>query len=446
MRLNPVYSAVLREPWAIDPLAAEAYLPLVLQMMENSTTAKEDSESEKKEEKPLVRAVAVIGALSSSDRVFTSSFSSYDEAPTGSIAIHTVDGPMMTEDYCGAPGTATIGVLIQEADDHENIAAHLVHWKTPGGTVSGTERFSGIITDTKKPLVSYAEQMCSAGYWSGSGANLIVAAGKTAMVGSIGTMCTITDFSGWYEKIGIKSHTIRATDSKDKNEPYLQALQGKYELMQKQQLDPLNAAFTSSVKDNRGEKLDLKEENVLTGKVYIGQTIVDCGLADELGSFEYAVQRAAELARAETGNPKSTNNPNSNNSMGIFSKKPVAAATAFASVAALAGKKGEELTAEMLDAANDELEAAGIEGAALITVEQHDAFQASVENEAKLTQQLEQANDKIAKLEKKPSEASTTPSKANGETPEPAAGDENAKIMADLPHNKAIANNPLFNK
>ncbi|QHL87423.1 hypothetical protein GU926_08230 [Nibribacter ruber] len=455
MQFNKVLSAVLRDAWAIEPHAAESYLAMVFQMMERK--GPETASAEKEEKPPRVVAMAIVEGLSSSERSFMSSFSSYDDAPAGSIAIHRVEGPMMTEDFCGAPGTATMGRWIQEADAHENIIAHVGIFNSPGGTVAGTERFAGLIAGTQKPFVSFAELMCSAAYWSGSNANLIIASGKTAMVGSIGTMTTITDYSAYYEKFGIKTHTIRATDSKDKNEPYLQALKGKYELLQKTQLDPLNAAFTSSVQENREGKLDLKAEDVLTGKVYVGQAIIDHGLADEMGTFEYAVQRAAELARAETGT-ENANQPNSNTTMGIFSKKPVAEATvAFAAVTALAGKKGEELTAEMVDAANDELEAAGIEGAALITVEQHEAFTASVANETQLTADLATANTALetanteiaslkaenAKLGKKPAASSTSVSKDGTELTE--GTDENAKAMAELEHNKALADNPLFN-
>lgn len=458
MRFNKVFSSVLREAWAIEPHAGESYLPMVLQMIAPGASQAPEEKPEKKERGISVCVIGAAGMPSSAEKILMSSFSSYDEAPAGSIAIHRVEGAMMTEDYCGTPGTASLAKWIQEADASENIVGHVIHWNSPGGTVAGTERFGGIIGSTSKPVVSFAEMMCSAAYWAGSEANLIIAAGKTAMVGSIGTMNTITDYSGWYEKLGIKSHTIRATDSKDKNEPYLQALQGKYELMQKQQLDPLNAAFTSSVKENREGKLDLKAENVLTGKVYIGQAIVDTGLADELGTFEHAVQRAAELSRQETGDSETANQSNSNTQMGIFSKKPtMAAVAAFACVAALAGKKGDDLTAEALDAANDELEAAGIEGAALITVEQHAAFEASVANEATLTADLATANASLAtangeiaslqaenaKLAKKPAASSTTVAKSGTELNE--GTDENAATMASLEHNKALEDNPLFN-
>ncbi|RNI22042.1 S49 family peptidase [Rufibacter latericius] len=411
---------------------------------------------EKQEEKPRGITVCVVGigagaaASAVAERIMMSTFTSYDQAPAGSVAIHRVEGPMMTEDYCGSPGTATLGSWMREADDSENIVAHVIDWNTPGGTVAGTERFGGIIGSLSKPVVSFAQMMCSAGYWAGSEADLIIAAGKTAMVGSIGTMNTITDYSAYYEKFGIKSHTIRATDSKDKNETYLQALKGNYKPMQEQQLDPLNAAFTSSVKAKREGKLDLKAENVLTGKVYIGEAIVEVGLADELGTFEHAVQRAAELSRQETGESETANQSNSNTQMGIFSKKTVPAALAFAAVSALVGKKGDDLTAEMVEAANDELEAAGIEGAALITVEQHAAFTASVQNEAKLTGELTAAQDQIAtlkakneKLGKKPAASSTSVTKEGTELTE--GTDENAAAMAALEHNKALDNNPLFN-
>ncbi len=374
-------------------------------------------------------------------------YSSYDDAPSGSVAVVTVDGPMMINDYCGTPGTRTLGQRIKAADAHENISAIVIRMNTPGGTVSGTEAFHNIIKNTSKPLVVHADMMCSAGVWAGCGSNLIIAAGKTASVGSIGTMASITDFSGYYEKHGIKSHTIRASKSVDKNEAHAQAMQGKYDQLRKEQLDPLNEAFLGSVQEFRGDKLDLKKEDVLTGKVYFGQNTIDFGLADEMGDFDYAVQRALQLAASQN---------NTDNS--ITQNQTMFGKNKFKAVAALAGKTGEELTAEMVTAANEELEAAGIEGVALITESEYDALQASVKAEKDLTAQVKTLTDTNATLtterdnfkaeaEKYGNQPGATPTsvKKDGvDNPESGADESQAAIDA-LPHNQALDQNPLFN-
>ncbi len=427
----------------IDPAAAESYMPIVVSLLSRETTELTAEEPKEKAETLPFAMGAVAGASA------FSSFSSYDEAPEGSVAVITVDGPMMTGDYCGTPGTRTLGNRIKAADAHENISAIVLRMNTPGGTVSGTEAFHNIIKNTSKPLVAHADMMCSAGVWAACGANLIVASGKTASIGSIGTMATLPDFSEYYSKHGIKEHIIRATRSKDKNEAHYQALKGNYKPLQTEQLDPLNEAFLESVQEFRGDKLDLKKEDVLTGKVYFGQKNIDYGLADEMGDFDYAVRRALELASAQEENEETDNSYTQNQ---MFGKNK------YKAVAALAGKKADEITSEMLTAANDELEAAGITGVALITEAQYDAYEASAAAAQTLTAQLTTLTDANATLTQERDAARAeaeafgnqagekpTSVKKEGADHKDAEPDANQKAIDELPHNKALAGNPLFN-
>ncbi|QNF34351.1 S49 family peptidase [Adhaeribacter swui] len=450
MQVNRILSAVLSQAWLIDPIAAEGLLPIVVNMLKQGAPAQLGEEPEESEStKPY--ALAFVNGVSVDAKASTMmSYSSYDDAPAGSIAVTTVSGTMMRNDYCGSPGTNTLGQRIKEADAHPNIGAHLVRFNTPGGTVDGTEAFASIIGQTQKPLVAFAESMCSAGYWAGSGANLIVAAGKTAGVGSIGTMISLASFDKYYKEIGIEVHNIRATKSRDKNQGYYEAMEGKYEKLRTESLDPINEAFLSSVQENREGKLNLKKEDVLTGKVYYGQSIVDVGLADEIGNFDYAVRRAQELAQDHSSSNQTSIH---NQEMSIFSKNK------FPKLSALAGKKSEEITAEDIQAVNEELTAAGIENAGVISAAQLTAFEAAekdvtrltAENKTlttantKLTTDLEAANKEVTRLGALDGATPTGTPKAGNEMGEESADDENQKLIDALPHNQALAGNPLFN-
>ncbi|QNE39490.1 hypothetical protein F1C16_07960 [Hymenobacter sp. NBH84] len=103
--------------------------------------------------------------------------------------------------------------------------------------------------------MSYAEQMCSAGYWAGSSANGgIVVGGRTAMIGSIGTKTEFLDFRGFYEKLGIKQVGANATASTNKNAAFDQLIAGNAEPIQQELLDPLNEVLLSTVRANRAGK------------------------------------------------------------------------------------------------------------------------------------------------------------------------------------------------
>lgn len=296
-------------------------------------------------------------------------YGSLDEVPTGSVAVTVVRGVMMPEDeydwdYGYTPGVRTLGARIQQADAHPNIVAHVGWFITPGGSVMGVEAFADVIAGTTKPFVSYVDMMCSAGMWSGSPADKIVIA-KTGIAGSIGTKWDGLDMSGYLAKLGLVQVTVTATDSTEKTRAFDEALKGKPGLLRTQLLDPLNDVFVSAIQTNRPDATP----DTLTGKVFVGQNAVDEGLADAVGSLQDAIQLAFDLADAAgtvTGSTtaSTTFSPSTNPQPPamLFGKNKT---TALAAVLALSGKTG--LTAETTQAANEELVAAGITDAAIIT-------------------------------------------------------------------------------
>ena len=360
MRVNALLFAVLNGYFLLEANAIQNYLPLAEQMREGKFRAADWMEAGVEITPPaksffaLTPHAAELGILA---------YESLADVPAGSVAVHTIEGVMMEADTCWSLGTASIGQLIQQADAHENIVAHVGRFNTPGGSTMGLETFAGIIAGTQKPFVSYAQQMCSAGYWSGSGADAIVVAGRTAMIGSIGTMVSFRDYSKAMARAGIEDHVINATESTNKNSAFAEAVKGNYKPIRAQLLDPLNNVFLSTVRENRAGKLDAKQEKeLLSGMVYIGEANVSNGLADQMGSFEDAVSLALELAQnaAQNGGstPKKANHSTSNT---MFGKNK------FSAIAALAGLTGAALTPALVEAANDQLEEGGVTDAALIS-------------------------------------------------------------------------------
>jgi ClpP class serine protease len=78
----------------------------------------------------------------------------------------------------------------------------------------------------------------------------------------------------------------------------MEALQGKPENYIAEFLDPVNAAFENAVATNRKGKVDLAKEDVMTGKIYTGSAAVNVGLADKIGTLDYAIKRSLQLANS----------------------------------------------------------------------------------------------------------------------------------------------------
>jgi ClpP class serine protease len=204
------------------------------------------------------------------------------------VAVIPVQGALMRADYCGALGTATLMNLTQQAIDTPSVNTIVYVMDSPGGTASGNESFSNLIRSTSKRTVCMVDElMCSAAYWIGSACDEIYASSSTAVIGSIGTMCTLYDDTAAMEKEGVVLREYYATESKDKNAMITEAVKGNGEKLVKEMLDPMNNIFLSSVRQNRGAKLN---EGTLTGKTYLAQEAINVGLIDGIKTITEVLQ------------------------------------------------------------------------------------------------------------------------------------------------------------
>ena len=273
---------ILKKPWAIDPSYVEGITPFLISLLDGRPMNWE----------------RISSAMPYAIDARSSSPSNINAAAPGSIAVISMSGPLMKNDqYCGPVGTATINQWIKDADANVNIDGIILKVDSPGGTVDGTEEMARTIQGTKKPIVTYVDGLAaSAAYWIGSSSDEVIANGKTAMIGSIGTMMKFGDIQPVLEKAGIKFHEIYASKSIDKNKAFRDATKdGNYTSLINEILDPLNEVFLSSVQKNRLGKLSDKE-NVLTGKTYIATEAKKYGLIDKIGSMDDAIKSIRVMA------------------------------------------------------------------------------------------------------------------------------------------------------
>ena len=449
MRVNHLLSAILRGPFALQHETALAYLPLVAGLLNGEAPAIPPETPKAK--RLQIAQLQPQGATTVAGR---QKVRGYDEAPTGSVAVHRLQGVMMKQDQSGlctdVPGTASLGRALLAADAHENVVAHVLDIDSGGGAVDGTAEFGAILKSLSKPVVAYSDGMiASAAYWAASACARIVLNNDTCAVGSIGVMCTVADYQGQLEAKGVKFHKLRADASDEKNEDFYQLLQGNYEPYVKGVLNPLRDKFAATVQANRPQLATPDGEKLLHGAMYFADAAVANGLADEIGTFSRAVALALELAESQDDTPAGQASGNSASTSPqpptMFGKNK------FPAVAALAGLSGVALTAALVTAANDELEAQGVTGAALITQEAHQGLTASQASLTAMTETLAAAGATdmaalVAERDKYKLEAETygsqrgtmgTTATKTGTDVAEEGGDENDKIVADL-HEKML--------
>lgn len=423
--------------WMIDESFVGAYAPIIDQLIKG--THKDVDAIQQ----PAFYSVAPDGEVA-----YSKSDSAFNSAKPLSTAIISMVGPIMKYDNCLDAGTITYGQIIKSAIDNPNIGSIVLVSDSPGGEVAGTEDFAKLIAESTKPIIGYVDDLAaSAAYWALSGTKEIYANGKTARIGSIGTMLSFADAQGAYEKLGYKFHEIYAPASVDKNKDYAEARKGNYDAVKKT-LASINDVFISSVIAGRGDKLNQKE--TLTGKVFMAEDAVKVGLIDGIKSLEEVIARAQELAGESAPPSVSKNQINSHMKIKATWLALLAALTpTFAGV-----KAGDQFTEEMGEQMNAKLEKLAETEAALETAKTAlDAANASkVQAESALAtanDALKTAKDEATRIQaefeafKKSNPGATETIKGKGSEIIESSNDWE-KTLAELPHNKAIDEHPLL--
>jgi protease-4 len=168
---------------------------------------------------------------------------------------------------------------------------------SPGGTVDGLSELGTAVAKAAavKPVIAQVEGMAaSAAYYAIAGATEIVA-GPMDMVGSIGTIAVVTDWSKLAEKFGVrvvavasgdlKSTGVMGTEFTPEQEAYVQGI-----------VDAYAADFRASV--GRGRKLSPKAvEAVADGRAFLASEAVKNGLVDRIGGIAETLGRFAQVDR-----------------------------------------------------------------------------------------------------------------------------------------------------
>ena len=208
------------------------------------------------------------------------------------IAVIQMDGTM---DYDGTANSPEgLKELLDIASDNDNIKAIVLRVNSGGGTAAAGEEMSTYLKDFDKPVVvSSAAINASAAYMISSQADYIYVLNSTD-IGAIGTLLQHYNLSELLEKLGINIENIKSADSKDSsyyNRPLTDEERERYQHL----VDQINEYFIKTVAEGRDMKVE-EVRKLADGMTWVGQDSVDVGLADEVGTFEDACAKAAELA------------------------------------------------------------------------------------------------------------------------------------------------------
>lgn len=206
----------------------------------------------------------------------------------GTTAVIPVKGPLMNDAsplmqmLFGASSYQTITSQIEAAAMDDSITSIVLDVNSPGGTIAGIADVVAAVKGAGKPVVAYTSGiMASAAYWIASAADSIVASPQ-AVVGSIGAVMTITDYSKADEQAGVEEIEIVSSQSPHKR-PNPKTDEGKATLQA--HIDELAQVFIDSVAENRGTTPENVLENYGQGRVFVGNSAKTAGMVDSIGVF-----------------------------------------------------------------------------------------------------------------------------------------------------------------
>ncbi|RJF57285.1 signal peptide peptidase SppA [Serratia inhibens] len=226
----------------------------------------------------------------------------YQPKPTpdqgGKIAVVFANGAIM--DGPQTPGTVggdTTAAQLRQARLDPAIKAVVFRVNSPGGSVSASEvirsELAAVRAAGKPVVVSMGGMAASGGYWVSTPADYIIASPST-LTGSIGIFGVINTYEQTLDSIGV--HTDGVATSPLADLAVTKALPPEFSQMMQLNIENGYKNFIDLVAKSR-KMTPPQVDQIAQGHVWLGSDAKANGLVDQLGDFDDAVKKAAELAK-----------------------------------------------------------------------------------------------------------------------------------------------------
>ncbi|MBQ3712098.1 MAG: S49 family peptidase [Bacteroidales bacterium] len=209
------------------------------------------------------------------------------------VLIVPLQGTLTQYDNCFGTATMEVVDILEQYRTDENVIGFILDINSPGGAVNAVMPLVNEIKKIQadgKPIIAHCDFAASAAYWIASQTDAIIMDNILSEVGSIGVCATVID-DREDKATGEKRLTIYAPQSVDKNKAYRDALDGKFETMEKE-LSETAVVFQESVKAGR-PKLKAEAEGVLSGAVFTTAKAIELNMADGTGDLASCVEIVA---------------------------------------------------------------------------------------------------------------------------------------------------------
>lgn len=219
------------------------------------------------------------------------------------VAVVRVEGIILSSDQPDAIDAVSSRVIndLKAAEADTTVKAIILRVDSPGGSVTGSAQIWEVLQTVEKPIVvSMASVAASGGYYVSAPADYIIARPDT-LTGSLGVILTLYDATDLIDKVGVKVIDITSGDNKAMGSTWAELTTEQRDILE----SITNEAYEDFVRiiaDGRN-LTEAEVRQLADGRVYSGRQALENGLVDQLGNFQDAIDKAAELGGI-TGEPR----------------------------------------------------------------------------------------------------------------------------------------------
>ncbi|HFF8451023.1 signal peptide peptidase SppA [Serratia marcescens] len=218
----------------------------------------------------------------------------------GKIAVVFANGAIMDgQQMPGNVGGDTTAAELRQARLDPAVKAVVFRVNSPGGSVSASEvirsELAAVRAAGKPVVVSMGGMAASGGYWVSTPADYIIASPST-LTGSIGIFGIINTYEKTLDTLGV--HTDGVATSPLADIAVTKALPQEFSQMMQLNIENGYKNFLDLVAKSR-KMTPQQVDQIAQGHVWLGSDAKANGLVDQLGDFDDAVKKAAELAKLQ---------------------------------------------------------------------------------------------------------------------------------------------------
>lgn len=213
------------------------------------------------------------------------------------IAVLFVNGELVDTPSTGTLDGDMYADLLESIRLDDSIKAVVLRVNSPGGSVLASDKIRAavdLLGQSKVVIASYGDYAASGGYWISSGCREIYTDAMT-LTGSIGVFSMIPDFSKTakdivhvgIENVGSHRHSDIMSLMRPLDKEETAAMQG--------QVEAIYGRFVELVAGGRNLTPDFVD-SIGQGRVWTGYKARELGLADQIGTLQDALFRAAILS------------------------------------------------------------------------------------------------------------------------------------------------------